>query len=431
MSELFWWSEAGVAPLADAAAAPQAPREALAARASRGRVDLVLSVALQHQLVCPAELPLEGARAIAAYAEQQFIHYFGTDAEYWPLAVWQAGPVRGVSALHGAARQAWAALQSQPLKQRVGRVLPAWAVALSTACSQHPQWPKSPQAALAWVEGPVLCWLVLQEGRLTDLRQLRTRDLSDEALWDLVDRLRQPGQIVLVLGYGRNGAETETPLPEDLLVPLRLDTPRPHPESLQQATACAGLRKLPDFQALQPRSPAWWRWPLAACSALVLATAVMDTHAAWSARESARDHQTLALRAATPKSAANPARVRSEPKTAAAAQAALQHPWELVLAQVERAGRGAGDPGAGVSWLALEHRAGASELRLEGQGADTTVAMRVAQDWTIQPAWTEVLLTRFQMAPEGGQRFELSAKADLQMLKRLQDERAAPEEPRP
>ena len=423
---------------------------------------ITVSTHLLHELVCEPGLPLDSEAALQAYARQQFSHYFGAAAMAWPLATWRVGSVTGsercgASALHGpdgAALAATAAAHQLLLR----RVQPAWAPVLQRLAALEPQWLNEAAAALAWVEGQVLTWLLLQNGQLHTLRQLRlstaTPAALSETLLELLGSQTAGAQQVLVLGYGLAAGELAVAARGHnaatirLLAPLTGSAPEPAwfmPAATVSATPAARLPQ-PDFlRPLLPRSRL--AWPLAVCGGLLLAASGWALLASHQQRAQAQDQvarlsqqagnlQALSGRVAkpAPASARAPAGNAAgaiadldRQRSAAEVQALLQQGWEPLLSNVEQAGllpasrvdnnRAAGNspgtaPAPMISWLSLDYSAGRDELRLEGLVQDKLLALQLVDRLSAAPGWRDVMLSRFQTGEPGlsGQRFELSAK---------------------
>jgi|GEM_PF-681940 len=396
-----------------------------AAAHAGGALELVVSEHLLAHLLSEPGLPLADDTAIAAYARQLFGHYFGAAAQRWALAPWQTGEAghgdkdaKGASALQGLD---WPAAQASLAAQQV-RVLslrPAWAAVLQALAPQEPQWLRAPQAALAWVEGSLLTWAELREGRCQVLRHQRLEAATPAALGEALAELRREGMEVLLLGYGL--AAGAVPAWPGVRVLGRLDGSAPEPDWLARPAQAWAQAPRPDFIA-QGRARSPLAWPLAATGALVLAAA------AWGAWESRADmlqaqsrlaslqHQQRGLPAAKVAAVAVASPGRTDPleqerqRSLAEVQRLLAQPWGHLLANVEQAGL-TGAPGA-IHWLGLDLNTGRMELRLEGLASDKAVALQLVDRLSAAPGWSEVVLGRFQNGSEGmsGQRFELVAK---------------------
>ena len=384
----------------------------LAALPGGSAVDVIVSARLLHELVCEPGLPLNDEPARQAYARQMFGHYFGAAAQRWPLATWVTAHQQGASALHGLD---WAGLAQAALAADVQlrRVQPAWAPLLQRLMVDEPDWARAPAAALAWVEGQVLTWLVLQDGQVQGLRQLRLPEASQAALGEVLAELRGP-ESVLVLGYGLDSAAA--PVWPGVRVLHRLDGSS---ADLGWFAAPAEPNpRLPQPDFLGPRIVrARLAWPLAVVGALALLLAVAGL---WASQQGLSEAQARLAQMQTrggvspaktvPAKKAAPAQVQAS-RAAAEVQALLQQPWELLLANVEQAGAEQ-KPVGQLSWLGLDYAAGRNELRLEGLTQDKLMALQLADRLAAAPGWREVVLSRFQTGEQGlsGQRFELSAR---------------------
>jgi len=374
---------------------------------------LIVSTALSHELNFEAGLPLHDEAERLAYARHQFVHYFGAHAPRWQLAVWAGG----ASALHGLE---WPQLQelAQRHQVRLVSVEPAWAAVLRGVGKVETEWARAPQSALVWVEGTQLSWLVLEQGRLKEVRKLRLRDATLSALRDALGGLHAEGrQPVLIAGYSLD----ETGIVPDArtLGPLNLTAPD---LALFEPVERAGS-SLPsvNFLGERTRRPVL-AWPLLATSLLVLLTAGWS---AWQGREAMLESQAqLALlearmrthAPATPRPASASGRTADADldRRAADVQAILTWAWEPVLAGVEELGAS-----STISWLGMDATAMRSEIRLEGQAPDRMNALRAVDRLGATPGWHHVMLGRLQQADAGqtGQRFDINARLQSAELK--------------
>ena len=402
--------------------------------------EIIVSAQLMHELLCEAGLPLQDEGALQAYARQLFAHYFGAAAKSWPIASWRvttAGAAEqcGASALHA---QAGAALQAsaQAFDVSLRRVQPAWAPLLRRLAAQQPDWFAAKSAALAWVEGQVLTWLLLQDGRPISLRQLRLAAPTQVALADTLRELCAPGEPahpakIWLTGYGLDAGEVLSSLAwPGLKLASRLDARSPELAWFDVA-ATARTRALPQPDFLGARTPrSGLAWPLAGLGALALVAA------GWSAVAGRQQLQQVTAQRAelqtelkrvaggAPKPVAMSAKATplktaelEQQRSAAEVQALLRQPWEALLGNVEQAGAQA-EPAGSLSWLALDFNAARQELRLEGLVQDKSAALALVDRLAAAPAWGAVVLSRFQNAEQGlsGQRFELSAKLRPSLL---------------
>lgn len=165
---------------------------------------LVLSAWLLHELLLDAALPLADDSARLRYARGLLQHYHGDAAAQWPLAAWQAGGQRGVSALHAttlpalqaSARQAGVALRM---------VRPWWSLALALAQQQLPTLAAADSARLLVVDGLLVTQIDLARGRLRQLQQRRLADASPAALAGLQASL-PPAGCCAAIGHGLHTA---------------------------------------------------------------------------------------------------------------------------------------------------------------------------------------------------------------------------------
>lgn len=328
-------------------------------------VELVVSAKALHELVVEPGLPLADLDAVQAYAQQQFAHYFGAAAQRFAIAPWRLGEAAGASALHGLDLAALRT-QADAARVRLATVRPAWAAWLASL----PAATRAGSGRAVWHEGDVAVIVQLDRGRVTGLQSRRIASLADLG-----------GDPPLAVGTAADEF-----------------IPQPGPATPQ-----------PDFLPRSGRSPL--AWPLAATSALVLATAswsAVDSHRALDAAHAARDRVATLRPAAAPKPAA---RSRTEPaqnRSASEARALLAMPWEPLLTRVETAGAEAKT----IAWLGLDASAGRGELRLEGLTPDKLLALQLAEQLGTTPGWRQVVLSRFSNAETGlaGQRFEISAR---------------------
>ena len=136
--------------------------------ARRGQAaNVVVSGHLLFSLHVSAALPLGDAAALRTYAQQQFGHYHGAQAQAWPLAVWAEARQRVACALHGIDLLALRA-QAEAHGVHLRCVVPAWAAALRSALQQVPSL-ASGRRAVVLVEGTLVTWMLLDRGTLAGL----------------------------------------------------------------------------------------------------------------------------------------------------------------------------------------------------------------------------------------------------------------------
>lgn len=196
----LWWGDSGLWHAGDQAAPTRWDGLADWCAAHPGaRARLWLSAWWVVDVLVDGALPLHDDAALLAYVRPLLQHYHGDQAAPWPLAAWQAGAARGVSALHGlplAELQATAARHGVHLQA----VQPWWARALKMALRQQPALAREAAAQLAVVEGRLVTRLDLRRGALVGLQQRRLSQATPAALqaW-LAD---EPVAVQRCLGYG-------------------------------------------------------------------------------------------------------------------------------------------------------------------------------------------------------------------------------------
>lgn len=405
-------------------------------------VQITVSAQLLHELVCEPGLPLQDEAALQAYGRQQFGHYFGAAAKSWPVATWRVALADkteqcGASALHGAAGLALQATAAE-FEVSLRRVQPAWSTVLQGLAARHAEWFETPKAVLAWVEGRVLTWLQLQDGRPVVLRQLRLAAPTQAALAETLREQCAPGEAahlaskIWLGGYGLDtGTLLEAMAWPGLQLLGRLDGRGPQLGSLEpQASAQVQGLPRPDFLGARVARSAL-AWPLLGLGVLALLGAVWSglsnrAQLQQATQRQAELKQELRQSAGAPAPAAMPAKAApmkaaelEQQRSAAEVQALLRQPWEALLSNVEQAGAEAAAPGA-MDWLALDFNAARQDLRLEGLVQEKSAALALVDRLAAAPAWTNVVLSRFQTADQGlvGQRFDLSAKLRPSLLKR-------------
>lgn len=430
--QTLWLQADGVRELQPQGAAAVQPWSSWCQAHAGGAAQVWVSGALLHHLVSEAGMPLEDDAALNAYAGQLLGHYFGAAAKAWALAPWRSGERSGACALQGAdLAQLQAVAQAHGVDLRSLR--PAWSVALAALQAGEPEWARAPQAALTFVEGQLLTWVGLQQGRCVTLRHARLAEATLESLGEALNHLRAEqgkGAAVetLVLGYGL-AAATSPPWPGvRILGRLDGDAPTLAQLSLPAKPAGANLPQ-PDFLVTGPRgSPLGWA--LAATGLLVLATAAWSAWESHAARDAAQQELAQLQNRARGRPAAvavpvarNSAQAGSQQQaqlqaqqeaTRAAREVAglLQEPWGQILSQVEAAG------GKQVQWLGFDYTAVRSELRLEGLSADRKTALDVVDRLSALPGWQDVVLSRLMTGDQGqaGLKLDVSAKLLPQVL---------------
>jgi hypothetical protein len=340
---------------------------------------LVVPSHLLHELSFESGLPLHSDVERRAYARQQFSHYFGAAAQRWPLAL----RLDGASALHGVD---WIALQARAKAHRVRFVgaQPYWAALIRHLKAVDRDWGNLPTAALAWVDGALCSWIVLEGGRVRSIRQLRLRDASASAIDEALPQFDGPVRVI------QANAEMFAAVGKDSVSPVSFLPTRHRPPGLA--------------------------WGLMAIGALTLATAGWKAWTAYQAlalvqhREASLESR-LAVPAAPVRPTTSTASLtnadRESERRAREVQALLQLPWESAFTAVERLGAHGQS-----NWLSMEINGTRRELRLDGVAPDKLLALQLVDHMAEQPGWQQVMLGRLQAADAGmiGQRFDLTAR---------------------
>jgi hypothetical protein len=150
----------------------------------------------------------------------------------------------------------------------------------------------------------------------------------------------------------------------------------------------------PDFMRPAPR-PGALAWAALAVGGLMLAGTAWATAQAW-------QHRTAVLGLAAPATAPGSPRVPPSELALPAVALRLNHPWREVFLAAEKPSL------VGVSWLVLEHQAGA-DLRLQGVSRTPELVQRAAAALRTQAPWQRVLVARLDA--DGEQLvFELTAR---------------------
>ncbi|MFG6448897.1 hypothetical protein ACG0Z6_11695 [Roseateles sp. BYS180W] len=407
----LWLGPEGVWPLDQDASHAQSLAQWLAQQGP-ARVELVLAEQLQHPLLCAPELPLPDLSAVQHYARTQFTQYHGSAAQHWALAPWRSaqGPC-GASALSGLD---WAATRAQALQhqQWLSQARPAWAVLLQHLASTDAPWLHAEHAALAWVEGPLLCWLRLEHGQCRQLSHRRLHAPSAEALDALLQTLHPPGLPLRLAGFGLSDGAPRPRAGLQVLGPLNAS--HPNPALLQSPPRRAPELPQPDYAAaLRPSQRLGW--------ALALGGLTLLLASAWSSAQRHAELQAsstaLALaQARTPQARAHAAQLTPPTPAQAQAQQLLSLPWPTLLAQVERAGLSAG-PQA-LRWLSLDFQSAQSTLRLEGWAQERSAALGLVEALRPQAGWQDVVLGSLRQGEGGssGLRFDVQARLDTRVL---------------
>ncbi|MFN7725891.1 MAG: hypothetical protein ACK5QH_12560 [Rubrivivax sp.] len=391
------------------------------------RCTLHLPSTLLHELLVPAEHAGSDAEALA-WASAQWLHFHGEDAAPWPLAVWQLGARRGVSALHGLG-PAWGALcqAAQAHGVRLQAVSPHWLHRAQQALRTEPALRQGP-ARLLLADGPLLGVLDFHDGTLHALQ------------WR---RVQAPSPTATLPSNAQADAPPEAPWPPPSWALWQADTGptfcshthadgalRPldrgnqgwasvaapsvaakaqqaaHPQRQRWAWATPAGPRLHTANFLQPTRGvhrlAWW---MAGAALLALGTAALDAALAWQALQSA---QAKASPVATQAQAGQPApRPVARPTAVAPAgpaerpQAPLQRPWGAAFAALDAVAL------PGVQWQSLQ-TTDQGQWRLQGLAPDTATALAAAQALRQQPVWAQVQPGRIERQADAGVQFELS-----------------------
>lgn len=265
-TQSLWWGPSGLWH-ADGSSAGATRWDDLAAwcAAHPGqRATLWLSAWWVVDVLVDGALPLHDDAAVLAYVRPLLQHYHGDAAAPWPLAAWQAGGARGVSALHGLDLAALRATASHH-GVRLAALQPWWARALRLALARQPLLAREPAAQLCLVEGRLVTRLDLRRGSLVGLQQRRLPQASTGALQDwLAD---EPVALQRCLGYG-----LDDDLPSARSARTAAGAARP-----AQAAAITPLAHLPldtlgTLDGDRP-APAWWAGESANANANATATA--------------------------------------------------------------------------------------------------------------------------------------------------------------
>jgi hypothetical protein len=159
----------------------------------------------------------------------------------------------------------------------------------------------------------------------------------------------------------------------------------------------------PEFIAVRPRTPRLlWVLLLAAIAAALVAT--IDATGAWNDRHAAADR--LAQLKRSQRDTAGPAAPSVPTSAQRAMHKRLAMPWRSVFVAAESASVD------GVQWLALQCGSERNELRLQGLLTGTQDPSAVVGALAAQPGWKDVVLNRLQPDPQGGVRFDISARPE-------------------
>jgi hypothetical protein len=191
---------------------------------------LVVSAHLVHNLLVDAALPLDDDDALHTNAREQLLHYHGTPAQHWPLAVWSDGLQRGACALHTLDLDAVSGIAAAH-DVHLCSVIPSWSLTLRMLGRHEPQFAQAGPTALALVEGALTTWLVVHAGAVLQLQQ-RFADTADAAglarlLRTLIADSAPLAELPTVIGWGLAGGYDEMALPARVVGDLGDASPNP------------------------------------------------------------------------------------------------------------------------------------------------------------------------------------------------------------
>ncbi|MFA6262766.1 MAG: hypothetical protein WC760_15005 [Bacteroidia bacterium] len=159
---------------------------------------LWLASTLLRELVCDEALPLADDAAVLAWARPLLQHYHGEAALAWPLAAWQQGRRRGVSALQGVSLAVLRNAADDAGVRLLG-VAPWWSLVLRRALKRHAALRRG-SARLLIVEGPCVAVIGLEVGSIKQLELRRLQAAEPDALSQWLQDSAGPPP--LAVGYG-------------------------------------------------------------------------------------------------------------------------------------------------------------------------------------------------------------------------------------
>jgi hypothetical protein len=380
------------------------------------RCRLWVGADLMVSVLAPAGADLADEAGLAAYAQRVLAHSgFEPPAA---AAAWRSGVgnrlrawLGRVTPLPALTRERYgvsllqnldlAALRSAAQRHRVQLVglWPYWVVAFVQACRDAAVCKGTTQVLV--VEGRLVTVLGLQQGQLTSLA-VRWLPVADAA------------QLHACLGLQELGAgdKTSAPVPAtsgdvaswaighslpgtappQLRVLGRLDTtPAQLSVAADTSTDSAFDTSLAGGLLPQPSVKKPLHTAFAVTALAVLALAAFESQQAWQAvaTAAAPGPDQAALNSPVLPTAAST--TTNAPQSNGAPNLALQqlaYPWQRVFAATEMR------LPAGTTWRALEHRAGAPELRLVGTARSLPQALQLAQDLGSHADWHSAWLAR-------------------------------------
>ena len=149
---------------------------------------LFVSSHLLHSLVADPALRLRDEDAVRNYARQQFVHYHGTHARQWPMAVWSSGSYSGACAAHSIDLDALLATAASH-DVHLHSIAPAWSAGLTSLTRQVPSLARPDPSAVALVEGSLVTWMIASAGTITSMQQRYLDAPRTGLLTELLDRL--------------------------------------------------------------------------------------------------------------------------------------------------------------------------------------------------------------------------------------------------
>lgn len=362
--------------------APAALADWVQSQPAKQRARLWMAGSLTHELLAPPDLRSAPGHAWPDYARRLAGHY-GLAAEGL-LASWRSREAAGASLSHPA-------IDAAMLQRGAPRgAHPLWLGALALALPRL-----AADGELLVVETSLATRIGLHRGELQRVERFWLPQQGAEA------GVRAVAGTALVVG------ERFADTPADSALRFA--------GAAEWAAALASLPALaaPNFADLPaPASHRRLGWGLAATGALVLAVAGWEAAAArqaWQATLQAQRAPASAIARSLP--APQLEAPRATPAVGAAGnkeQAELQrmsalllHPWASAFATTDalapRGGR----------WLGLEHQAGESALKLEGQAADIEAALDAVRRLGDLPEVLNAQLMRGEQRPDGKLYFEL------------------------
>jgi len=365
-------------------------------------------------------LSMRTARAVQQRAAQDWARHFGDAAQDWPLATWHGEGLEGSCVLHGVDLSALRRCASLHGVRLLG-VMPLWAALLPWMDVAEPDW--SLPAVVAVVEGTLLTWVACDLNGAREVLQRRLAEPSVVALDQKIDQMSQPNQRVCVVGFGLEVMSGLNPqkhahkwkaftaldssvLPGHVLQNLPPKTKRRWPQ--------------PDLSRTPGDGSAWARvavvlaWLAFGCALAffipsrdALDRAQLDFDGAQTGLQSARTAYRAASAPAQTGRSAGADTLAALRAQARKVHAGLHQAWGGVLLPIESVAN------RDVRWLELDFAADGERVRLAGQASDTDAALEAVRALSMQPGWSQVVLSKIQEGlgrdPALNLRFELTA----------------------